>query len=76
MSPGEEDVRASEGVWRPNRCLCTGGRVSPGEEDVYVCRGACVAQRRRRLCVVRRMKLRCEYGKPASRRTQGLGGEC
>jgi hypothetical protein len=76
MSPGEEDVRVSEGVWRPSRCLCTGGRVSPGEEEAYVRRGICVAQRRRRLCAVQRMKLRREYGKPASRRTQGLGGEC
>jgi hypothetical protein len=57
------------------KCLCTGRRMSPGEEEAYVHRGACVAQRRRRLCAVRRMKLRREYSKPASR-TQGLGEEC
>jgi hypothetical protein len=39
------------------KCLCTNGRMSPREEEAYVRRGACVTQRRRHLCIVRRMKL-------------------
>jgi hypothetical protein len=58
------------------KCLCTSGRMSPREEEAYVRRGACATQRRRRLCAVRRIKLRREYDKPASRRTQGLWGKC
>jgi hypothetical protein len=71
--PGEEDVRASEGVWRMSRCLCTGGCMSPGEEKTYVCRGAYVARRRRGVCAPRgichpeeKVFVRCSKNEAAS----------